>query len=403
MAIIQFDEKALNKGQGTQGQAPTGDIGAKLQLSGDAGVTGAGAGVGSKGTQGPAGGWTNIQDYLKVNQGENQTSDYVKNTYGSKVEQSQKELDDKTSQYEKDLKSAQDVVSGGTGAKQKIIQGINQGQGAESPWYSQIKTFLAGPQNVPGQVNVNIDQGLVDANKAQGGLLNGVYQQAGLQGPGMYALQRGLDMPNQNVQNTVKQTSEGINKLSTGAADAANRTAQQSQGLVNQWNTQAATERGDIQGLYTGAYNKLNDYVKTANDKFDAVDPTFEYEYTNNVTKIGPDGMPIYVGQSDPTKGTIKGTKDVTRANLSNIINYDPNLEGLGRQTNIAADLLGDNNLAKITQGSGIPGVKVNDPVKEWEKLRQEIMAKGGTITKDPFAKGGSKNQVKPIKDSGTK
>lgn len=406
MATIPFREQL------GQGVAAPNAPGMNIQLSSsEAGVTGAGANAGgvNKSAQGPAPGWTNIQDYLKANAGDNQTSEYVKNTYGKKVEEGQSELQKQTQKYTEELNKAKDVVTGGTGAKQKVLQGINQGGDyAASPWYGQIKSFLAGPQNIPQGTNVQVDQATLDANRSKGGLIEGTYQQAGLGGPGMYALQRGLDQPNVNVQNTLKDTSQAINTIDTQARDTNINTARDAQTLADQWNNQLTTEKQGLSELYGSASERLNDAISRANQTYDSYDPQYEYAYQVPMQKAPPpEGADEGVwGISDrqmwETKsGKVGGLKDVVRADASNILNANPNLDIYGRQANVVADLIGGN---KYGGSTGIPGVTAALNQAEWDAIKAMIAGQGGRITKDPTKKPGSgAGQVKPIVDYGSK
>lgn len=379
--------------------------GQRLALSSsDAGFTGAGGGAG-KNAQGPAPGWTNIQEYLKANQGENQTSDYVKNTYGQKIEANDKGLTEAKSKFQEGINQANEVIKGGTGAKQKVAEGAAKGEGANSPWYSQIQNYLKGPQNIPTAVNYNVDQSLLQANSAPGGLLEGTYQQAGLQGPGMYALQRGLDKPNENVQSTVKDTSGKISALQTGATEAATQSAQQAKDVADMWSQGVQTETKGLQDLYGGATAQLQSAADAANARFDAFSPEYEYTYTptsnSNVGTIMPPGATPGTYTPPGIKGTVAGDKDIVRADLSNVMNLDPNLAIYGNQANTVAGLLGG-GMKQVGGGTATPGVTGKFNQERWNAIKAAIEGKGGRILKGPQDKAqqGS-NLVMPTNGGG--
>lgn len=111
-----------------------------------AGGAGSGA-VGSPTAVGGSSGWTNIQSYLKANQGNTSSADYLKDKAGSAIDQDKTRLETTANDAKTKATAEVDKNKIGTDQASQLIQAA----GSAGPGFGRTST--APPSSIPGSLN----------------------------------------------------------------------------------------------------------------------------------------------------------------------------------------------------------------------------------------------------------
>lgn len=259
MAFIQGQNEDENQNQ--QGNAPL--VGQGSSQVGSAGVSQAGTGAGG-------GGWTNIQAYLKANEGNTQSANALNKDVGSQFDQEKSGLESKASETkaqadaQNKAPSLDDAYNDFGGAGQQLKDYLNQAYGGP-------KTFDYGM----GAKTQEYGDSLGSRDGFQG-LMQGLYNRSagGAMTTGQRSLQQQLDVNNPQLAQAQGDLSNQYKQLQALAGKTA--------GDVNSYLQNAETQRQAGQQDTRSQITSRADAAKAEADKLRAQRDTWnEAKYGN--------------------------------------------------------------------------------------------------------------------------
>lgn len=285
MAYIAADDKQNpNPNQASQGTpgasgAPAGGA------SGGSAVAGSDVGTSTQpqsvASSPNAGGWTNIQSYLMANQGNTGSADALNKQVGSSFDQDKQSLTDQSTQAKTSADSQVQGQVGTDAASQMIANMGNQYSygGPQSQDYQDSKSKLQGtlsgqwsdPNYAPAMSGQTQQYGtsLQDQNSFNG-MMQGIYNKAGVNSAGGLALQQQLDNSNPAVQNSRQSLLNQYGGLSSdydlnNANGLAAQTRSAIQGDQTQFGNNQSALLGYLQGQGTSDKSSIDSAVNSIN------------------------------------------------------------------------------------------------------------------------------------------
>ena len=265
MALLAGNDK-LKQDQTQQqgGQQQASEVGSGALVGGASNIVSGGSG-GQASAPGAQGAWTNIQAYLKANEGNTGSANYFDNkvnqTFDKEKETAQKQADDIKNQ-------AKDTLEKTSIGQDKASQILNQASqnysysGKQADPYQQqtgqLKTALTSEFSGPREFNYGLSNeaqrfGQVGDQGAFKNIMEGLYNEAagGQMNRGQLALQRQLDVSNQNLNQARDNAVNKFGTLNQDINSLAQNTTQDLQGIEGQF-------RGNQEALKNFLSNQAN-------------------------------------------------------------------------------------------------------------------------------------------------
>lgn len=244
MAFIQGqqDENDQN-GQGQQNQLVSGQGSNAV----GAGVSQAGVGAGG------SGGWTNIQAYLKANEGNNQSAQAAKNEFGGQFQGEEAKLNEAADKTKADSDNAlkspsvQEAMGGGTAAD-AMTKYLNQG-------YQGPRTF---DYSISGKTSTAGDA--LGSREGWQGLMQSLYDKSagGRMTTGQRSLQQQLDVNNPLLAQTQTDLQGQYGQLKANAASKAQDVGDYLSQADSKLQTGQANTKGEIGQRATNLKSELD-------------------------------------------------------------------------------------------------------------------------------------------------
>jgi hypothetical protein len=380
MAYLAQDDKLLNQQNQDPNQQQMQSQMAAPMIGGSSTDVGGGAvstaGVGAGGT----GGWTNIQSYLKANQGDTGSAKNLDDTVGGQYQKESDQIKNDSSKFVSDAQDQANKSKVTTDDAGKLLQEASQNYnwgGQQGDAYNnavgKVKTGLTAEYSGPREYNYGISSQSQDYNAAlvdRGGfdkLMTDIYSnRAGspLSG-GQYQLQKQLDVNNAALD----QTRQNL--------------LQRYAGLVGERDNAVADTTGKLSGIeqdFRTNQNALKDYL---NNDFTSTDQSIasqEAAAKDAINRLYNSGS----GQSSIGWDNLNSSDapDFIRANsinkrlAANTWNQNQTYRGLANEENIWNNRTNPANIGKmpIYIDTNVGGVHGYDEVNRDAAAKQAIL-----------------------------